>query len=465
MTLRVLSVQLMILKHMLRHIVVLAALVVAVALPGVARAASYAPRQVVVGYEPGPFPSLTADVSNRTGTASVAASAGAPQTAVLTLPQGVSVNAAVAKLRRQAGVVYAVPDYLAHAAGDWIPDDPGRAHIPGGWQQMQWNFLAGEGLDAPQAWANLIADHHPGGRGVIVAVLDTGVAYRNWRHFRRSPDFKRTRFVSPYDFVAHNRYPLDRDGHGTFVAGMIGESTNNNFALTGLAYGASIMPIRVLNRGGTGSASTIARGIRYAVKHHAQVINLSLEFTPDVTAAEIPDLMSALRYASRHHVVVVGAAGNDYANQISYPARASSVISVGATTRDRCVADYSNISRRLDLVAPGGGDDMSLSSDPDCNPDRALPAISQMTFFSSSHPDRFGYPGGIFGTSMSTAEVSATAALVIASRVLGRHPHPGQILSRLEQTTQPLGTGRPNQEYGWGLLDAGAATAPGGPAS
>ena len=157
---------------------------------------------------------------------------------------------------------------------------------------MQWNFLPGVGVNAPAAWANLLADHRPGGRGVTVAVLDTGVAYRNWHQFRRSPDFGGTRFVEPYDFVAKNRFPLDREGHGTFVAGTIAESTNNRIGLTGLAYGASIMPVRILNADGTGDAATISRGIRYAATHGAQVINLSLEFSLDVTSSDIPEIIS-----------------------------------------------------------------------------------------------------------------------------------------------------------------------------
>src|SRR4030081_499665 len=130
----------------------------------------------------------------------------------------------------------------------------------------------------------MFAVHRPGGRGVVGAVLDTGVAYRDWRRVRRSPDFTGTRFVAPYDFAAGNPYPLDREGHGTFVTGMIAESTNNGIVLTGLAYGAKIMPVRVLDAIGNGDSATIGRGIRYAVAHGARVINLSLEFDITVTA-------------------------------------------------------------------------------------------------------------------------------------------------------------------------------------
>ena len=101
---------------------------------------------------------------------------------------------------------------------------------------------------------------------------------------------------------------------------MIAEATNNRFGLTGLAYGAKIMPVRVLDADGNGDAQTIARGIRYAVKHGAQVINLSLEFDITVTAAQIPNIIGAINYAHRHGVVVVAAAGNDSSRQLAYPA-------------------------------------------------------------------------------------------------------------------------------------------------
>jgi serine protease len=448
------------------------AVATAALLPASASAAvpDYVPHEVIVGYAPQAVATrgaaarihtmvLTAASATRRAPARTS-TAPAPRSQLVHLPRHESVLAAIARLRRQPGVAYAEPNYIAHAAGAWYPNDRGRNNRPQGWIKTQWNLLAGNGINAPQAWWNLLGDHRGGGKGVTVAVLDTGVAYRNWNSFHQSPDFRRTRFVSPYDFVAHNRFPLDRNGHGTFVAGVIAEATNNGLGLTGVAYGASVMPVRVLDAGGLGDETTIARGIRYAVTHGAQVINLSLEFLPDQVAsgAAIPQIVSALSFAHKRGVTVVGAAGNDEDSQIAYPARVSTVISVGATTSDGCLADYSNGGSRLDLVAPGGGSDAIMPSDPNCNPDRNLPSIYQLTLTDPPHWDAFGYPGYYIGTSMSAPEVAGTAALVIASRVIGRRPSPEQILARLEQTATTLGDHKPNHDYGYGLLNAGAAT-------
>ena len=171
-----------------------------------------------------------------------------------------------------------------------------------------------------------------------------------------------------YDFVGHDPYPNDRNGHGTFVAGTIAEETNNQYGLAGIAYGAKIMPVRVLDTEGEGEASTIAQGVRFAVRHGAQVINLSLEFSPGVTASDIPELIDALRYAHRHRVLVVAAAGNEGHAAIAYPARAPDVISVGATTVHGCLAAYSNDGSGLTLVAPGGGPDADLPGRPQLQP-------------------------------------------------------------------------------------------------
>jgi serine protease len=427
---------------------------------------AYVPGEVVVGYSPSAAGTalLAHAARDVSGTVARSGAASEPGTQIVRLPAGRSIWPAMARLRRQRGVLYAVPDYIAHQAGAWVPNDRGDTNRSQGWRSLQWNFLAGVGVNAPEAWAHMFGVHRPGGRGVTVAVLDTGVAYRNWDQFRQSPDFEGTHFVDPYDFVANTPYPLDREGHGTFVAGMIAEATNNRIGLTGLAYGATIIPVRVLDADGNGDSVTIAKGIRYAVTHGAQVINLSLEFDVSIGAAQIPDIISAIGCAHRHGVVVVAAAGNDDQRRLAYPAAAAHVISVGGTTRDRCLAGYSNVGAKLDLVAPGGGDDATLPKDPDCHPLRFLPSVHQMTFSDldsitpGANPTQFRLPG-TYGTSMAAPAVSATAALVIASRVLGPHPSPDRILARLEQTATPLGGSQPNSNYGWGLVNAGAATA------
>jgi serine protease len=425
--------------------------------PAKAAASSFAPDRVVVGF-------ASPEHASAASVAAAAASAGAESehTAVLRLHRGESVQQALQRLRRRSDVAWAVPDYRAHTAGTFVPDDIGGGTAAGGWQEWQWNLAGPYGIGAPEAWANLIATGHAGGRGVTVAVLDTGVAYANRGRFRRSPDFGRFQFVGGYDFVGHDPYPNDRNGHGTFVAGTIAEDTNNRYGLTGIAYGAKIMPVRVLDTEGEGEASTIAQGVRFAVRHGAQVINLSLEFSPGVTASDIPELISALRYAHRRRVLVVAAAGNEGHAAIAYPARAPDVISVGATTDHGCLAAYSNDGSGLTLVAPGGGPDADLPGDPNCNPESPGRDIFQVTF-SGGSVKRFGIPGGYEGTSMATPHVSAVAALVIASGVLGRRPTPAQLTARLRATARKLGAGGDERLYGAGLLDAAAATAPATP--
>src|SRR3954453_23904189 len=122
---------------------------------------------------------------------------------------------------------------LAAPAAAWIPNDPGKSGTPSGWQADQSNFLPGTGVDAPRAWDNLIAAGRPGGRGVKIAVLDSGVAYD------RSPDLSSVHFARGRDFCSRtirvgllacsgeDDTPDDEYGHGTHVASTIVETTNN----------------------------------------------------------------------------------------------------------------------------------------------------------------------------------------------------------------------------------------------
>ena len=429
----------------IRPLVLAAAAALVLAAAPAASAADYVPGEVLVAHD------------------ASASAAGSSEARVVPTRSGETVKQAVKRLNGKSGVRYAVPNYIAHASG-FVPNDPGIG-TETQWQDLQWNFTGPFGVDAPDAWSQAIAAGAPGGRGVTVAVLDTGVAYENHGRFRRDPDLYSRRFVKPYDFVDHDKHPDDENGHGTHVTGTIAQKTNNELGLTGLAYGVNIMPVRVLDAHGEGDASAIARAIRYAAKNKAQVINMSLEFDSSITASQIPDIVSAIHYAHSKGVVVVGAAGNAAETAVAYPARTNYVISVGGTTEHGCEADYSNSGSGLDVVAPGGGDDAPLDDNPadvaNCHPDERGRDIYQVTF--TRDVRTFGIPSNYEGTSMACPHVSAIAALIIATGVIGKHPKPQAVEARIKATATDLGPPGVDRRYGAGLVNAYAAINPAAP--
>jgi serine protease len=440
---------------------ILPALAVAVLLgaPTVASAASVVPGKVIVRYKGAASRTERADVQERTGTRFAARLPGGSRT--LAIRDGDTVAKTVAELNSHSTVAYAVPDYKVHAAG-FVPNDPGRGGSFGGWQQTQWNFTGPWGVNALQAWDLARAAGAPGGRGVVVAVIDSGVAYENRRPFRLAPDLYGSRFTrAKYDWVDRDRHPDDEESHGTHVTGTIAQKTNNARGVTGLAYGVKIMPLRVLDSQGNGDGADIARAIRYAVRHRADVVNMSVEFDTSLRAGDIPEVIAALHYAARKGVTLVAASGNEGISKVAYPARDREVISVGATTYDGCLADYSNAGRGLDIVAPGGGQDATFSSNEsdraNCDPGSADHQIVQETLWGDvSHFRLVGFEG----TSFASPHVTAAAALLIATKRLGSHPSPAAIKQRLRATARDLGAPGTDSHYGAGLLDVGAALAP-----
>jgi len=411
-----------------RPLLLLAALVALLLLAASAEAADYVPGEVVVGHANG----------------SVAR--------VETEP-GQSVGQAIAKLQQHPKVRYAVPNYVARAA-EFTPNDP--------FLRRQWNFIGRYGIGMPEAWELAAAAGAPGGRGATVAVIDSGIAFETRGKFKRNPDLHRSTFVHPWDFVGRDAHPNDRYGHGTHVAGTIAQATNNAFGVAGVAYEAKIMPLKVLDDFGEGDSLKIAKAIRFAARHGADVINLSLEFDHRVVASEIPEIISAIRYAHGRGAVIVAAAGNykrPFLRRVAYPARAGDVIAVGATTKHGCRAQYSSYGADLDIVAPGGGVDSAPSTTQEdllCRPESLGSWIFQETFLGNSVRD-FGLPPAYEGTSMAAPHVSATAALLIATHKLGEHPSPEAVEQRIEQTARDLGRPGLDSRYGWGLVDAAAA--------
>jgi serine protease len=289
-------------------------------------------------------------------------------------------------------------------------------------------------------------------------VLDTGVAYRTTRkRFKRAPDLRR--FVRGYDFVDEDPKPFDLNGHGTHVAGTIAQTTNNGKGTAGIAYRARIMPLRVLDSQGAGDTVAIARAIRYATRRHVDVINMSLEFDSSVRASQIPDIVRAVRYARRRGVFVVAAAGNQADSVISYPARATGVVGVAATTDSGCETEYSNAGVDVDVAAPGGGENAPNDDNPwdlrTCVQGSGRDILQQT--FSTSSFRRFGLPTGYEGTSMAAAHVSGLAALIVGVGRLGPDPKPRTLEQHLELTARDIGPTGFDPRYGYGLIDAAAA--------
>ena len=275
------------------------------------------------------------------------------------------------------------------------------------------------------------------GRGVVVAVIDTGVS--------RVPDLQDTRLVPGFNFVADNDKTDDDHGHGTHVAGTIAQTTNNARGVAGIAFRAAIMPLKVLSSQGSGSMAAIAQAIRFAADHDANVINLSLGGPFPVTPVR-----RAIEYAYRKGVVVVAAAGNDGRGRVSYPARYPDVIAVAATQWDETTTFYSNWGKQIDIAAPGGN--MRVDQNGDGKPD----GILQNTILPGGA--RTGYLW-FMGTSMAAPHVAGIAALVVGAGVT-RPDAVQAVLVDTARKPKPVSSTRGRRiddHYGAGIADAGAA--------
>ncbi len=305
----------------------------------------------------------------------------------------------------QQDVEYMEPNYI-YSALDTSPNDP--------MYDQQWNL---DNINMEEAWEKTQ------GEGVTVAVIDTGV----------SPvkDLKNTDLVPGYDFVNDREKAADDNGHGTHVAGTVAQSTNNNYGVAGVAYKASIMPLKVLSASGGGTISDIAEAIRFAADNGADVINMSLG------GGGASNLMEeSINYAYDQGVVIIAAAGNESSNSSSYPARYPKVISVSALDIEGVKAPYSNYGAGVDISAPGGSEDAKVVQE------TVNPRSGQATF------------AGFQGTSMASPHVAGVAALIKAQGI----QDPAQVLQVLQESAQKVDND-PENHFGAGKLDAAAAVA------
>ena len=278
------------------------------------------------------------------------------------------------------------------------------------------------------------------GKGVIVAVIDTGVAYMDRGKFKRVPDLASTEFVAGYDFVHDTDTPLDDHGHGTHVAGTIAQSTNNGIGVAGTAYNARIMPLKVLSSRGFGNVADIAEAIRFAANNGAKVINMSLG-----GSGSSKIMAAAVKYARDKGVVVVCAAGNEGRNRVSYPAAYPGALAVAATQFDRSTTFYSNWGKEIDVAAPGGNTRV------DQNGDGMPDGVLQNTIL-PGRPDKDDYLM-FMGTSMASPHVAGVVALVMESGVTD----PDAVEKVIKSTAVHPKDKKWDPHYGAGIVDVQAA--------
>ena len=302
---------------------------------------------------------------------------------------------------------------------------------------LQWHF---EAIHVPEAWM------HTRGRGATVAVIDTGVAYKDyeWKGVRAKavPDLTGVEFVAGETFIA-NAMPegLDDHAHGTHVAGTISQATDNGIGVAGVAHQASIMPLKVLSGDGRGSVAGIANAIRYAADHDADVINMSL-------GGPLPSrvMAKAVEYANKKGVTVVCAAGNEKRSKVSYPAAYEGSVAVAATDWEGKRTFYSNWGKKLDVSAPGG--DTRSDKNGDGYPDGVL-----QNTIAIQDPSRNDYLW-FQGTSMASPHAAGVAGLIVSQGVT----NPAEVERIMKETAHHPNDKKWDTEYGAGIIDAEEAS-------
>lgn len=446
--------------------------------------ASFLPRRVIVRFRDDvPGSAREAAVRDISPNATMLTRPSSANFDVLRLDSSDDVESVAQALADRTDVVmYAQPSYRIHTM--FRPND---AH----YSDLQWNLPL---VDLERAWdiegcpsnAQLC-----GAPAITVAVLDTGLAWRNATITANVPSFRanglvypalgqitvpysaapqlvggRDRIVSPRDFIWDSTDALDFDGHGTHVSGTIGQITNDGIGTAGVAFNVKLMPVKVLDETwdilfgapNEGTDDVVARGIRYAADNGAKVINMSI----GRNGPPAPAIEDAMSYAIGKGVFIAVAGGNGYedGNPVEVLAeicnRLKGAVSVAAIGPDRRRAYYSTTGSYIEISAPGG-DDRGNSSRSD------LGVVWQQTFdfrFTDTfllRPDQYRAPRfdvlgyiGYAGTSMATPHVAGLAALLMQQGITG----PAAVEDALEKTAIDLGAPGRDDEYGFGLIDA-----------
>lgn len=266
----------------------------------------------------------------------------------------------------------------------------------------QWSL---ERIHASQGWTLAT------GEGVTAAVLDTGIDYTH-------PDLD-DNYLGGYDWVNGDNDPMDDNGHGTYVAGIIA-AEQNGLGIIGVSPGAKLRAYKVLDKYGLGYDYHVAEAIIEAADKGVDIISMSLG------GGYSRVLEEAAEYAANKDILLVAAAGNNK-GRVLYPAAFDTVIAVSSTDIDNTLSSFSSFGPEVELTAPGGGVESVLST------------------------DLGGGYAGRSGTSASAAHVTGVAAL---AKELHTEWKSREIRNLLHSSVVDLGTPGRDDFYGYGLIDA-----------
>lgn len=316
-------------------------------------------------------------------------------------------------------------------------------------------------INAEQAWSISKGDD------ILVAVLDTGLDFThtdinnniwfNPKELNGSPgvDDDNNGFVDDirgWDFVGADYHtpvesnnPVDNNGHGTFVSGIIAAEENNS-GIIGVAPEAKIVPVKVMDNNGQGALEILAKGIKYAADIGAKIINMSLT----IATAFMPSILrEAIDYAYSLGCLLIVAAGNSSADVSGYiPANNNKVLTVSATDRNDAIASFSNYGNDVDVAAPGVGI-LSLRADDTDMYEGTLGYSPGANFVPSYNSGTQYYWAN--GTSMSTAYVSGLAALIYAENPSFSNDI---VMNKIRFSSRDLGTAGFDRYFGYGAIDA-----------
>ncbi len=298
-------------------------------------------------------------------------------------------------LQHNPNIEFAEPNDIATAGA--LPNDP---YVTNGYE---WHVAK---IQLSQAWG--ITSGNP---GTVVAVVDTGVAANH-------PDLA-GKVLAGYNFYANNTNTADDYGHGTAVAGTAAAQGNNGLGVAGVAYNASILPVKISDPTGYATYSNMAKALTYAVDHGARVINISFYGSTSSST-----LQSAANYVWNHNGVIFACAGNAASSAPQYPAACATVVAVSNTTASDTLSTSSSYGSFITLSAPGSGI-WTTNSD--------------------------GTYGAWSGTSFASPVAAGVAALLVANDPQITN---ARIVDLLKKNSDDLGTAGYDNSFGHGRVNA-----------